>query len=76
MLRPRTGSLQKKERERNPFIPVPEVWTPKVRRCNGDRGTKNDTLCSELFVVPGAQNFIKMLKALNFTYSAWCTELL
>ena len=23
-------------------------------------------LCSELFVVPGAQNFIRVLKALNF----------
>ena len=63
------------EQVKNPFIPVPEVQTPKDRRCNGDRGTENDILHSELFVVPGAQNFIKMLKALNFTYSAWCTEL-
>ena len=26
------------EQVRNPFIPVPEVWTLKDRRCNGDRG--------------------------------------
>ena len=64
------------ERERNPFIPVPEVQTPKDRGCNGDRGTENDiTLHSELFVVPGAQNFVRMLQASNFTHSAWCTEL-
>ena len=64
------------EWERNPFIPVPEVQTLKDRGCNSDRGTENDIILhSELFVVPGAQNFIQMLKASNFTYSAWCTEL-
>ena len=41
-----------------------------------DRGNKNEiVLCSELFVVPGAQNSIRMLKASNFTQSAWCTGL-
>ena len=34
----------------------------KIEGAIGDRGDKN-RLCSELFVVPGAQNFIKMLKA-------------
>ena len=39
-----------------------------------DRGEES-VLCSELFVVPGAQNIIRVLKALNFVQSAWCTEL-
>ena len=59
---------------RNPFIPVPEVQTPNDRRCNGDRGAEQHTV-QWTFVVPGAQNFVKMLKASNYTYSAWCTEL-
>ena len=46
----------------------------KIEGATGDRGEEN-RLHSELFVVPGAQNFVKMLKASNFTYSAWCTEL-
>ena len=41
----------------------------KIEGVTGDRG-EEDRLCSEFFVVPGAQNFIKMLKASNFTYSA------
>ena len=39
-----------------------------------DRGEES-VLCSELYVVPGAQNIIRVLKALNFIQSAWCTEL-
>ena len=38
-----------------------------------DRGEES-VLCSELFVVPGAQNIIRVLKAPNFVWSAWCTE--
>ena len=39
-----------------------------------DRGEES-VLHSELFVVPGAQNILRVLKALNFVQSAWCTEL-
>ena len=58
---------------RNPFIPVLEVWTLNDRWCNGDRGAEHTEQWT--FVVPGAQNFVKMLKASNYAYSAWCTEL-
>ena len=48
----------------------------KIEGATGDRGNEDEIILhSRLFVVPGAQNFIKMLKASNFTYSAWCTGL-
>ena len=62
------------ERVRNPFIPVPEVWTPNDRRCNSNRRAEWHT-AQWTFVVPGAQNFVKMLKASTYTYSAWYTGL-
>ena len=58
---------------RNPFIPVPEVWPPNNRGAMVTGVQKQHTV-QWTFVVPGAQNF-KMLEAMNFVYSAWCTEL-
>ena len=54
----------------------PPVWTLKDRGCDQwQRNPKRDHTAQWTFVVLGAQNFVRMLQASNFTHSAWCTEL-
>ena len=79
MLRLRTGSLQRKStlRERDPFHPCPRSPDTKRQRVwPVTEEMKMRSYCTvNLLIVPGAQNFVRMLQASNFTHSAWYTEL-
>ena len=77
-IKPMTSSLQSQSTliEREHLHPCPRsqatwrtrVWPAKLTE-------KWDNTVQWTFVVPGAQNFIRMLKASNFAQSAWHTEL-
>ena len=75
MLRPRTGSLWGKSTlsEWGTLSSLSQKSGRRTIEVQWWQRTENNILCSELLWCQ--QNFVKMLKVLNYTYSAWCTEL-
>ena len=77
MLRPRTSSLQGKSTlsEWGTLSSLSQKSRHQTIEGETVTGVLKQHTVQWTFVVPGAQNFVKMLKASNYTYSAWCTEL-
>ena len=57
------------------YLPKKSGHMQNKGETNQDDGRETLTLCSERFVVPGAQNIIRVLRAPNFVWSARSTGL-